>query len=406
VLFGLAVGAAVPLAQSADAAITRPFTPTYSVNLAPGISYTKGTMKTTGGRKQSVRVGTVNPSHPQVSLRALLSNDKVVGKERPSHLARRKSRNGKKAMIATNGDRSVFGKLNAYAAPHSMHVSGGELFVSQPCMNPTLGIDRSGGVRIDNVRVEVTGKEDDRNVPKRIHRVNTHRDDAKVVLFTRRFGPSTKTKAGGTEVVLTLPHMLKPSDSQRLKVLYVRRGGGNTTLRDGQAVLSMKGPNNDWVKRLKKGDWLTVATMYVRQVDKPCGGTIARAHGWGDVVEAMGGNHFSARNGAIKVPSASAYREGAQRHPRTNVGVTADGRVLMVTVDGRRPGYSIGVTLKEMGQLMRSLGATDAFNLDGGGSTVMARRFLGSGSFKVTNRPSDGSERVHSQALAAFQLLP
>ena len=85
-------------------------------------------------------------------------------------------------------------------------------------------------------------------------------------------------------------------------------------------------------------------------------------------------------------------RRGSQRHPRTNVGVTDDGRVLMVTVDGRQPGYSVGVSLAEMGQLMTSLGARDSFNFDGGGSTVMARRFLADGRFAVTNRPSDGRE--------------
>ena len=59
----------------------------------------------------------------------------------------------------------------------------------------------------------------------------------------------------------------------------------------------------------------------------------------------------------------------ASRQPRTLAGVRADGRLLLVTVDGRRPGWSAGVTLREAARVMRSLGARDALNLDGGGST-------------------------------------
>ena len=59
-----------------------------------------------------------------------------------------------------------------------------------------------------------------------------------------------------------------------------------------------------------------------------------------------------------------------------------------------------------MGRLMLSLGARHAFNLDGGGSTVMARRFLNSGEFRVANRPSDGKERAATSALAAFEYTP
>ncbi|MGW3957538.1 phosphodiester glycosidase family protein [Streptomyces sp. NPDC004752] len=60
------------------------------------------------------------------------------------------------------------------------------------------------------------------------------------------------------------------------------------------------------------------------------------------------------------------------RQPRTLAGVDRDGRLLLVTVDGRRPGVSEGFTLAEAADFMRSLGAVQALNLDGGGSTAMA----------------------------------
>ena len=129
------------------------------------------------------------------------------------------------------------------------------------------------------------------------------------------------------------------------------------------------------------------------------------APGFDDIMEAQGGNYFTLRGSKIAAPSPSTYSPGSQRHPRTGLGVTADGRVLMVTVDGRRTS-SAGVTLAEMGQLMKSLGATHAFNLDGGGSTVMARHKAGSGRFEVANKPSDGRQRPATQAFAAFRYTP
>ena len=405
----LALGAAVlmwPFGATAEAAITRPFTPQSSIDLSPGVEYAVGVMKTTGGRRQSVRVVTVDGSHPAASIKALLSNDKVIKRERSSKNARRKSRPGLRAMAAINGEAVKRGAVGAYAAPLSMHVSGGELMAAGPCTRPVVGIDSDGEARIGNVRVQVSVQVPGLRDPRTIHRVNTHRDDSKVVLFTKRFASSTRTDPGGTEIVLDLAGTLRPNDSQQVRVVKVRRGGGNTELRAGQAVLSMKGPYNRWVKKIRQGQRLQLNTTIVRKVNAACGGQIEAASGWADVVEAMGGNHFTARNGAVAAPSSAAYPSGSQRHPRTGVGVTADGRVLMVTVDGRRAGYSVGVTLAEMGKLMLSLGARNSFNLDGGGSTVMSRRYPTSGEFKVTNRPSDGSERPATNALGVFESTP
>jgi len=87
----------------------------------------------------------------------------------------------------------------------------------------------------------------------------------------------------------------------------------------------------------------------------------------------------------------------AARQPRTLAGVRTDGTVLLVTVDGRRPGWSAGMTLREAARLMRSLGAHDALNLDGGGSSTMTVRG------EVVNRPSDrAGERAVSDGVYAL----
>ena len=388
---------------TAHAGITQPFEPKTTVALAPGITFAKGTMTTTGGRPQSVRVATVEPARDGVRLKSVLSNDKVVKREIVTKMALRKSTPAREAMVATNGDMSTRDRVDAYAAPQSMAASNGELLLAQACTRPTLGIDPDGSVHVGDVRVHVTAIPPGRSRPKQIHRVNTHRDDAKTVLFTKRFASSTRT-SGGREVILELEGLLRPNGTQTVRVLKVRRGG-NTTLRAGQAVLSVKNPKAGWVRDLRVGQRFELQTQVVRNVDNRCGGTIALASGWAEISEALGGNHFTARHGKVAAPSRSAYPAGVQRHPRTGVGVTDDGRVLMITVDGRRSS-SAGVTLAEMGRLMLSLGATHAFNLDGGGSTVMARRMLDSGEFRVANKPSDGRQRPATQSLVAFEVAP
>jgi hypothetical protein len=84
-----------------------------------------------------------------------------------------------------------------------------------------------------------------------------------------------------------------------------------------------------------------------------------------------------------------------QNEPRTAVGLSADRRKLyMLVVDGRTS-ISVGVKLAKLAQIMSDLGAHDAVNLDGGGSSAMWVKNLG-----VVNDPSDGSERVVSNHLA------
>lgn len=73
------------------------------------------------------------------------------------------------------------------------------------------------------------------------------------------------------------------------------------------------------------------------------------------------------------------------RHPRTLIGVDADAAIWLVTVDGRQPALSLGMTFAELQALSRRLGLRSALNLDGGGSTTMVVRGT------VVNHPSDAT---------------
>ncbi|MFF2446487.1 phosphodiester glycosidase family protein [Neobacillus sp. NPDC058068] len=105
--------------------------------------------------------------------------------------------------------------------------------------------------------------------------------------------------------------------------------------------------------------------------------------------EALGGNAILVKNGAIY----QTPQTGADKEPRTAVGIKADGDVFFVVVDGRQEPYSSGISMPDLAQLMIDLGAVNALNLDGGGSSTFTTRELGGDDLEVDNQPSDRSER-------------
>jgi Phosphodiester glycosidase len=120
-------------------------------------------------------------------------------------------------------------------------------------------------------------------------------------------------------------------------------------------------------------------------------GTPMRLHwtlGWPNVFDAVGGDPILLLDGAPTQVCVACARQ-----PRTAIGVTATGRILLVVIDGRRAGWSRGATLGELRTILRDLGAVDALNLDGGGSSEMVVEG------EVVNRPSDGRERRITNAV-------
>lgn len=128
-------------------------------------------------------------------------------------------------------------------------------------------------------------------------------------------------------------------------------------------------------------------------------------------LEAVGGRPLLVRDSAIvaEVDTEGGPGFATGRHPRTAVGIGRHGRrLLLVVVDGRRQGYSDGMTLRELANLMLGLGARDAINLDGGGSTTLVYGDpAAAGAPRVANQPSDSTgERAVGDALAIVRGCP
>lgn len=104
------------------------------------------------------------------------------------------------------------------------------------------------------------------------------------------------------------------------------------------------------------------------------------------LLEATGAGMLLLKYGMIQnIPSNS-------RHPRTFIGYTTGGKVVIVAADGRDPGKSVGLNYVEQAKIMQALGCSRAVNLDGGGSTQLLTT-RADGTMAIRNHPSDGHER-------------
>jgi hypothetical protein len=114
---------------------------------------------------------------------------------------------------------------------------------------------------------------------------------------------------------------------------------------------------------------------------------------------AITGSKFLVKDGVIGVVDDRTMA------PRTAVGIDRDtGEVLLLAIDGRQS-FSRGYTMVELANMMVDLGADDALNLDGGGSTTMVAR-KSDGSTGVVNSPSDGFQRSVANALEVTYTKP
>ena len=121
----------------------------------------------------------------------------------------------------------------------------------------------------------------------------------------------------------------------------------------------------------------------------------------GRIKEAIGGfGEFVVQNG--EVTGSATYSDA----PRTSVGITATGRVVLMCIDGRQAPFSSGASLQDVGYIMKEAGCVVAINLDGGGSTTFVARQPGSDDLTIMNRPSDGYARNVSTNLLIYSTAP
>lgn len=106
------------------------------------------------------------------------------------------------------------------------------------------------------------------------------------------------------------------------------------------------------------------------------------------------------KDGVINVTKSANYT--SNRASRTAIGITAEGKVVMMVLDGRQLPRSAGGALEEIAQIMLEAGCVQAVNLDGGGSTTYLSKPAGSDDIELVNTPSDGYARSVATSLVAI----
>jgi len=211
-------------------------------------------------------------------------------------------------------------------------------------------------------------------------------------LWTARAGSITPRDTVRPTTELTLASAGRRADT----LLFVRRaaakGGGSAIPADG-AVLAAYGGRAVALDSTVDGDTVRITLAAAPAVGSAADPPALIVGGWPRILR-------DGRNIAPLAPAeeGTISRNAEMRHPRTAVGFTRDSAtLLLVTVDGRSA-QSVGMTLVELADFMKGLGAWNALNFDGGGSTTMV---VGG---KVVNTPSDRTgEREVGSALLVVQ---
>ena len=204
----------------------------------------------------------------------------------------------------------------------------------------------------------------------------TCKDDSELILFTPNFGAMTEP-GPGFEVALDAAG----------RVIEAREARGGSIPLQG-AVLSGTTEAADWLRaHARVGSRLGIETTVQAEgelltlgsgVGVVNGGPRLLRDGERDITAAAEGFHWPENPEFF-------YRFGIRRNPRTLAGITAAGKLLFVAVDGRQPSVSVGASFNESAGIMQALGAVQALNLDGGGSTAIT---LGA---RLVNNPSDAT---------------
>ena len=360
---GLAAASVVLGATQASAQTTQLF---------PGATYETGVQFTPHG---PVAIHIVRGPRPVglYRLRPVLSNETVVGRETVSAMQRRLAPQA--TGVGVNGD--FFASKRG--GPSGVLLRDGVLVRKPNGERSSAGITLDG--MLDVRRVKFFGTWRGTGQRRALNELNEAPGPNGIALFTSDWGAATPRIAGSFAVTLSPFPSTLPNADLSAPVTDVTLNGP-VPLSPGTAVLVARG--NAAAKLQAEATLGTTVTS--RLILQP---------GWETVADAIGGGPVLVRDGkpVFRANEAFTTSQLAPRHPRTAVGQLADGRVLLVAVDGRQPGYSVGMTIFEMAQTLVRLGAIRGMAFDSGGSTTLA--FEGT----VLNQPSDGSERPISTAL-------
>ncbi|GEM_PF-1550082 len=332
--------------------------------------------------KQSIQILRVNHRDPDINLRSALGQDQLTsGLETVRAQAARVDKPGERVVGAINADFFQFDRTaTTYGVPLGLHVEQREL-VASLMEYPVMGIEE-GKVFIEQPRMVTRATSLASGVTMEIDAVNRTVFWGELELFTPRFGEKTPEREGVVEIVLSgLQRPMAYNTYHTLETAGQPQTGGGTPLEEGSVVLSGRWEGIDFIQSLNPGDNVRIVAAFLPPFQI--------------ITDALAGSHYLLQDGEKMELDTRTLVTG--RHPRTAVG-TNPSETFLVTVDGRQDD-AYGMNLHELADFFLFLGARDAINFDGGGSTTMLVSDPETWSLQLANRPSEGRERAVSNSL-------
>lgn len=323
-----------------------------TARVAPGVYYTQLTRGTPAGPLE-INVLRIDPVVSQVQVETRLANNRTLGRAPLSKIAAEAG-----ALAAING--SFFG---SDGTPLGLFIQDGRL-VTEPIFDRTaVAITGSGEILITQFNFSGAVTLGPYELP--ISGLNRQRYTNELILYTPDRGESTRTNNFGRELVII--------------------DGVVAAIYDGDAPI----PEHGYVL---SGHGVFKELFSAIDIGTPCAVHLTTDPDWRelDIRFALGAGPLLVADGQVRITAvAERFQSDVVngRAPRTAFGVTKDGKLIAVTVNGRLEGISMGMTLEELAELMIDLGCEQALNLDGGGSATMVIRN------RPLNMPSDGKER-------------
>jgi hypothetical protein len=335
-----------------------------------GIEYAEVTR---GTEKEPVHINLLRLDLRKVRLDVVHAMDAAIGLEKTSSIA---SRHG--AFAAINAGFFKMDGLYKGDAAGVLQIDGSllsESFNNRIALFISNLSDRTETyIKHSDLRSKISIKGKEFEIGR-----NRQRGENDIVVYEYGFHRTTLTDRNGAEFVVK---------SRKVSAVYYDSGSSQIPP-DGYIISVTGAKRQELLNLLKVGTKVHLLSTFGLSLRGSDATTLSE-----DIV---GGVPQLIKNGKIDITWEQEKINKdfvTTRHPRTAVAKLKDGKFLMVTVDGRQPGYSVGMNLEELAAFLLEQGAVDAMNLDGGGSTTM---FLDG---KVMNKPSDKEgERSVSDAI-------
>jgi exopolysaccharide biosynthesis protein len=325
------------------------------------------------GLKQVINILEINPDNDIVKIRPALSHNALFGFENLSEMVKRHE-----AYAGING-----GFFNEYGDPSGMVLVNGELITMSEGKYPVFFIS-DGVAKLKELEMELWLKAGGQKA--KIKGLNGSGKRGAWLLYTRQYGTKNGIKEPNVSLII--------KDNIILKI--VESDGEVSIPKDSMVMTFIKTPGIILNRLIIKKDILEYQGEEEEKVILKIGDSVELVYepNLGLEGQAYECGSWIIKKGEIVIGEKDPWIGVlTNRDPRTAIGIKEDGKIVLITVDGRQPGYSYGFTGRELGEFLLEYGVKDAAMLDGGASTEMIvdGKIINRPSFKGEERPLGGA---------------